>query len=350
MVRNRNSFDSTGYQIEYPTQNVTAMKCILVTGGAGYIGSHVCKALHARGFTPVTYDNLSRGHRDFVKWGPFVLGDIRDGSCLDSAIAAHQPQAVIHLAAYAYVAESTEKPLDYYDNNVKGSLELLKSLQRNGVRKLVFSSTCAVYGIPTSVPISERMEPRPINPYGETKLTVEKMITATSVDKSLSYVILRYFNAAGADLAGEIGEWHVPEPHIIPSVIERIMENKPICVYGSDYPTSDGTCIRDYINVVDLASAHVCAVEHLLKGNASDTLNLGTGKGYSVREIVVQLGRLLNTSPTVEYAPRRPGDPAELVANAQRAQSVIGWTPQVSDLPSILTSAISWHNRMRECR
>jgi UDP-glucose-4-epimerase GalE len=326
------------------------MPNILVTGGAGYIGSHVCKALHARGFTPVTYDNLCRGHREFVKWGPFELGDIRDGKRLDQVIATYRPHAVIHMAAYAYIAESVAKPLDYYDNNVKGSLEFLKALQRGGVANLVFSSTCAVYGIPSSVPISEETEPRPINPYGQTKLTVEKMIVSASMDKSLSYVILRYFNAAGADPAGEIGEWHEPEPHIIPSVIECLLERKPVRVFGNDYPTSDGTCVRDYINVVDLASAHVSALEHILGGKPSDTLNLGTGNGYSVREIVDQAGRLLGVVPTVEYRPRRPGDPAELVASADRARSLLGWTPENSDLTNILSSAIQWHRRLRACQ
>jgi UDP-glucose-4-epimerase GalE len=325
------------------------MDVILVTGGAGYIGSHVCRALRSRGLMPVVFDNLSRGHREFAKWGPFEFGDIRNGARLDEVIEKHRPLAAIHLAAFAYVAESVSKPLEYYDNNVRGSLELLKALQRGGVSRLVFSSTCAVYGIPAAVPISEQTEPRPINPYGQTKLTVEKMIAAAGADGSLSYMILRYFNAAGADPSGEIGEWHEPEPHIIPSVIECVLRETPVKVFGNDYPTYDGTCIRDYVNVIDLASAHVNATEHLLKGNASNTLNLGTGKGYSVREIVDQVGRHLGTVPVIEYMPRRPGDPAELVASADRARSILGWTPQNSDLTNILSSAISWHRRMRAC-
>jgi UDP-glucose-4-epimerase GalE len=323
------------------------MTKILVTGGAGYIGSHVCKALSATGYTPITYDNLSRGHREFVRWGPFEFGDVRDGENLDQVIAKHGPVAAIHLAAMAYVAESVAEPLKYYDNNVMGSLALLKALARADIRRLVFSSTCAVYGVPTKLPITEDTEPRPINPYGQTKLTVEQMMTAIAAIGSLNYVILRYFNAAGADPAGDIGEWHDPEPHLIPAVISRVMHGDSVVVFGADYPTPDGTCVRDYISVVDLAAAHVRAVGYLIEGKASSTLNLGTGNGCSVLDIINRVGKLIGSRPVVEYFPRRPGDPPELVACANLARSVLDWSPQYSDLNTVLTSAISWHRKMQ---
>jgi UDP-arabinose 4-epimerase len=319
------------------------MTSILVTGGAGYVGSHVCKALAAAGYTPVVYDNLSRGHRDFAKWGPFELGDIRDGDRLDGVIEAHRPHAAVHLAALAYVAESIADPLAYYDNNVGGSLTLLKALVRGGVGLIVFSSTCAVYGSPEALPIGEETDPRPINPYGETKLAVERMIAAAASVGRIQFAVLRYFNAAGADPDGEIGERHNPEPHLIPSVIMRVLAGEAVPVYGRDYPTLDGTCVRDYVSVVDLADAHVRAVRHLLSGKGNETLNLGTGQGFSVLEIVEQVGALVGRRPAIDFLPRRVGDPSRLIARAQSARLCLDWSPRYSDLKTVLSSAISWH-------
>ena len=319
------------------------MQTVLVTGGAGYIGSHVCKALNAAGFVPVVYDNLSRGHRDFIQWGPFERGNVRDGERLDKVIAAHRPVAAIHLAAFAYVAESVTDPLAYYDNNVIGSLGLLQALVRGGVGRIVFSSTCAVYGTPAEIPISEATEARPINPYGQTKLTVERMISDTAAARHLDYVILRYFNAAGADPNGDIGERHAPEPHLIPSVIASALSGDRVVVFGCDYPTADGTCVRDYIHVTDLADAHLKAVRHLLDRRGSATLNLGTGRGFSVLEIVNQVGELIGRPPLIEFRPRRAGDPPALVARAELARAHLNWSPRHSDMKSILSSAISWH-------
>jgi UDP-glucose-4-epimerase GalE len=326
---------------------LNAMTSILVTGGAGYVGSHVCKALAAAGYTPVVYDNLSRGHREFAKWGPFEFGDVRDGERLDRVIEAHRPSATVHLAALAYVAESVADPLAYYDNNVGGSLILLKALIRGGIGPIVFSSTCAVYGSPAAVPIGEQAELRPINPYGETKLAVERMIAAAASAGHVRFAVLRYFNAAGADPDGDIGERHDPEPHLIPSVIMRVLSGEAVPVYGKDYPTPDGTCVRDYVSVVDLADAHVRAVRHLLNGKGNETLNLGTGHGFSVLEIVEQVGALVGRRPAINFLSRRPGDPSRLVAHAQSARMCLDWWPRNSDLKTVLSSAISWHRGER---
>ena len=319
------------------------MVSILVTGGAGYIGSHVCKGLSSAGYLPVTYDNLCRGHRDFVRWGPFEYGDVRDGTRLDQVIAVHRPSAAIHLAALAYVAESVADPLAYCDNNIFGSLRLIQALVRGGIDRIVFSSTCAVYGSPPEMPISEATEPRPINPYGFTKLTVEHMILQVASTRQLGYVILRYFNAAGADLDGEIGERHDPEPHLIPTVIERALAGQSVAVFGSDYPTADGTCVRDYIHVSDLAQAHVQAVTHLMDRKNSMTVNLGAGRGISVLEIVNEVASLIGRPPRVTFLPRRPGDPPVLIARTDLARTLLNWSPQHSDINSILNSALTWH-------
>jgi UDP-arabinose 4-epimerase len=321
------------------------MASIRVTGGAGYIGSHICKALSGAGYMPVTYDNLSRGHRDFVRWGPFEYGDVRDGARLDQVLAAHRPTAAIHLAAFAYVAESVAYPLTYYDNNVVGSLRLMQALVRGGIDRIVFSSTCAVYGSPNEIPISEATEPGPINPYGFTKLAVERMILQVASATHLGYVILRYFNAAGADPDGEIGESHDPEPHLIPSVIARTLSGDSVSVFGMDYPTADGTCVRDYIHVTDLAEAHVRAVTHLMEDKGSMTVNLGANRGVSVLEIVNKVGSLIGRRPRIAFLPRRSGDPPVLVAGTDLARARLNWSPRYSELNLILSSAIAWHHR-----
>lgn len=323
------------------------MASILVTGGAGYIGSHVCKALHARGHVPVTYDNLVRGHRGFVKWGPLEVGDIRDEARLDAVIAQYRPQACVHLAAFAYIGESFAEPLAYYDNNVLGSLSLVRGLTRGGVRKLLFSSTCAVYGVPERVPVSEAAVPNPINPYGRTKLAVERMIADVAATGALDFGILRYFNAAGGDPDGEVGETHDPEPHLIPTVIARVVAGEPVAIFGDDYPTDDGTCIRDYIHVTDLADAHVRALAAIDGGERALAVNLGTGRGHSVRSIAHEVGRLTGKPVRLNITPRRQGDPPVLVAAADRARELLGWQPTYSDLETILRTAIAWHRKSR---
>ncbi len=314
---------------------------VLVTGGAGYIGSHTCKALHAAGFTPITYDNLSTGHKSFVKWGPLVIGDLLDADLLQKTIQEYKPIAVLHFAAAALVIESMHNPGKYYKNNVCGSSHLLEAM-RGQIPYLVFSSTCAIYGNPQFSPITEIHPQNPINPYGKSKLMVEQMIQ----DYPMNSVILRYFNAAGADFSGEIGEDHTPETHIIPSIIEVAKGlRKEIIVYGTDFPTSDGSAVRDYIHVEDLAHAHVNALKYLLKNNPSTIVNLGTGKGHSVLEIIGEVEKVANNRIPVVYEQRRKGEPSHLVANYKKAEELLQWAPKVSKLSLIVESAWSWHNR-----
>ena len=262
-------------------------KTILVTGGAGYIGSHTCKALSHAGYTPVTYDNLVYGHRWAVKWGPLEIGDISDRDRLDEVIRVYQPEGVIHFAAYAYVGESVKKPAKYYRNNVAGTLTLLESMHANGVNKIVFSSSCATYGVPEKTPISEEEPQFPVNPYGASKLMVEQMLKDFDSAYGIHFFSLRYFNAAGADLDTEIGESHDPETHLIPLILDAaIGRSSHVQIYGNDYGTPDGTCIRDYIHVVDLANAHIYALDYLRAHNDSQVVNLGVGIGHSVKEVI----------------------------------------------------------------
>ncbi len=299
---------------------------ILVTGGAGYIGSHTAKELDRAGYRVVVYDNLSRGHRWAVQWGPLEEGDLLDQDRLRKVLTEHRIDAVLHFAAFAEVGESMREPERYFRNNVTGSLSLLDAMHQAGVRRIVFSSTCALYGTPERVPITEDVPKAPANPYGESKLMVEKMLHWQGVCRGLQWMALRYFNAAGCDAAGDTGESHEPESHLIPALLEAAQGRRPPCpIFGSDYPTPDGTCIRDYIHVTDLAGAHVRALRHLENGGASMALNLGTGDGYSVHEILAAaekvIGRPIPTAPN----PRRPGDPPRLVAAPQRAFEVLGW-------------------------
>lgn len=318
------------------------MSTVLVTGGAGYIGSHTCKALARAGHTPIAYDNLSHGHRWAVKWGPLEEGDVRDRERLMDVLRRYRPEAAIHFAAYAYVGESVERPLAYYDNNVNGSLTLLEAMRSCGVARLVFSSSCAVYGTPERLPIDEGQLLAPINPYGATKRMVEQMLADAAGAHDLRSVSLRYFNAAGADLDGELGEAHDPEPHLIPRVLEAATVGGTVFVYGDDYETRDGTCERDYIHVTDLADAHVRALEHLAEANGVTAFNLGTGAGHTVREIVDAATRVTGRPVSVQVGERRAGDPAALVADGGRAQSVLGWRPLHSSLDTILGSAWTW--------
>ena len=320
------------------------MRTVIVTGGAGYIGSHACKALRQAGFRPVVYDNLVMGHQWAVKWGPLEMGDVTDQTRVEEVFDRHDPVGVIHFAAYAYVGESVEKPAKYYRNNVVGTLTLLEALRTRNVKNFVFSSTCATYGEPQRVPIPVDHPQNPINPYGATKLMIERILRDYDAAYGMRHVALRYFNAAGADLDGEIGEVHEPETHLVPLTIETAL-GKRACLYifGSDYPTRDGTAVRDYIHVTDLAEAHVLALQHLLAGEDSVSLNLGTGQGHTVREVVQAVGKVAGQPVPTELAPRRPGDPPQLVADASQSAELLNWTPTHSSLESIVESAWRWH-------
>ena len=323
-----------------------AEKTVLVSGGAGYIGSHTCKALSQAGYLPVTYDNLVYGHDWAVKWGPFERGDILDRSRLNDVMSHHKPKAVVHFAAFAYVGESVVNPGKYYRNNVMGSLTLLEAARDHGIRCFVFSSTCAIYGIPDSLPIREDARQDPINPYGASKQIVERMLSDFGAAHDIRSVALRYFNAAGADLDNETGESHDPETHLIPLVLDAVSDRRPdVSIFGSDYPTPDGTCIRDYIHVSDLADAHVKALQALERGSPSRAYNLGNGRGFSVREVVDTVERVTGLSVPAKLGDRRPGDPARLISDASRARSELGWEPRIAELDQIIRSAWAWHQR-----
>jgi UDP-glucose-4-epimerase GalE len=322
-------------------------KKVLVTGGAGYVGSHACKALYRAGYLPVAYDNLSYGHDWAVRWGPLETGDILDRQRLDDVIARHQPDAVMHFAAYAYVGESVDDPGKYYRNNVAGSLTLLEAVRDHGIGSIIFSSTCAVYGVPEQLPILETTLRQPINPYGNTKLFVERMLEDFAAAHDLKWVALRYFNAAGADPDCQIGEDHDPETHLIPLVLDAASGRRDaIHVFGTDYDTPDGTCVRDYVHVSDLASAHVLALQGLESGCESGPFNLGNGRGYSVKEVIQAAEQVTGLTIPIIASARRPGDPARLVADASRANEVLGWQPEIGDLNQIVATAWAWHQRM----
>ncbi len=317
-----------------------ARQKILVVGGAGFIGSHTAKLLHRQGFEPVVYDNLSTGHLTSVRWGPFVEGDILDTPRLAEAIESHRPAAIIHFAASAYVGESVENPAKYYANNVNGTLSVLEACRRTQADKLIFSSSCAIYGIPAHLPIRECEMPQPINPYGRTKLIAEHMLADYSAAYGLSYVALRYFNASGADPERELGEWHDPETHLIPrALLATAGAIETLEVYGDDYDTPDGTCVRDYIHVLDLARAHVLAVEYLLAGGDNLAVNLGTGHGTSIKEIVGAIERVCGRKVPVAMHRRRPGDPPALYAASDLAAEKLGFRALHSDIETIIRTA-----------
>jgi UDP-arabinose 4-epimerase len=319
-------------------------RTVLVTGGAGYIGSHACKALSKSGYFPVAFDNLIYGHRDFVKWGPFEKGDITDAGRLKEVMAQYQPEAVLHFAAFAYVGESVERPDKYYRNNVVGSLTLLETMKSMGIYKIVFSSSCATYGNPISLPITEDHVQNPLNPYGHTKLIVENMLKDFDRAYGIKSIALRYFNAAGADPDQEIGEDHTPETHLIPLIIYTALGIRPVLVVnGNDYPTPDGTCIRDYIHVTDLAEAHVLALKKLDAEPASQAFNLGNGSGYSVKEVIEAAERVMGEKVPLRFGPRRLGDPDRLISEPGRAIQELGWKPQHGDIKTILHHAWKWH-------
>ncbi|MCR5813717.1 MAG: UDP-glucose 4-epimerase GalE [Desulfovibrio sp.] len=323
------------------------MAKILVTGGAGYIGSHVCKYLAAHGYEVVVYDNLSTGHREMVRWGAFEHGDVRDDARLRCVLRKHKPDGLIHFASSISVGESVLDPGAYYENNVLGSLRIMQVLAQEGVRPLVASGSAAVYGLPDQVPVAETAKTAPINPYGRTKLVMEWMLEDFARAHALPWMVLRYFNAAGADPDGETGESHDPETHLIPNVLKavRFPKERQVSLFGDDYPTPDGTCIRDYIHVMDLASAHVLACEHLLQGKASQSINLGTGHGFSVREIVNAAEKVTGQKVPYVMKARRDGDPARLVADPTKAKEVLGWQTRYSDIETILSTAWAWEQK-----
>lgn len=319
---------------------------VLVTGGAGYIGSHACKALAEAGHTPIAFDSLVYGHEWAAQWGPFIRGDLADTALLRRVMEEHAVEAVIHFAAFAYVGESMTEPRKYFRNNVAHTLNLLDAMLDAGVRRIVFSSTCATYGVPESVPIAEDHPQAPVNPYGESKLMVEKILRWYGEAYDLRWMALRYFNAAGADPEGRIGEDHDPETHLVPLVLQAAAGQRPdVSIFGTDYPTPDGTAIRDFIHVDDLADAHVRALQHLDRGGESGMLNLGTGTGHSVREVIRAAERVTGRPVPVREAPRRPGDPAALVADARKAREVLGWQPRHTGIETILATAWNWLRR-----
>jgi UDP-glucose 4-epimerase len=320
---------------------------ILVTGGAGYIGSHCCKELSQKGFHPITIDNLVYGHRHFVRWGEFFQGDVGNPAHLKQCFSRHKIDAVMHFAAYAYVGESVENPLKYYENNLRNTIELLHAVVENNVRYFVFSSTCATYGNPLKTPIDEDHPQNPINPYGKTKRMIEQILEDYQAAYGLEYISLRYFNAAGADPDADVGEDHDPETHLIPLVLDVAAgKRKAIKVFGTDYETPDGTCIRDYIHVTDLARAHILAIERLLDGAGSGVYNLGNGQGFSVLEVIQRAGKITGKDIAAENADRRPGDPPVLIASNAKAVKELGWQPQYAGLDDIIGTAWRWHQKL----
>lgn len=318
---------------------------VLVLGGAGYIGSHTVYALVEKGEDVVIIDNLETGHMEAVhSKARFYEGDIRDRAFVDSVFEKEKIDAVIHFAANSLVGESMKDPLKYYDNNVNGTKVLLQSMVAHGIDKIVFSSTAATYGEPERVPILETDKTEPTNAYGETKLSMEKMFKWTDRAHGMKYVSLRYFNACGAHESGEIGEAHVPETHLIPLILQvPLGQRESISIFGEDYPTADGTCIRDYIHVMDLAQAHILAVEYLMQGNESAVFNLGNGVGFTVKEVIDTARKVTGHPIPAQTAPRRAGDPAQLIASSRKAKEVLGWNPCHEDLEEIIASAWKWH-------
>ena len=323
-------------------------KNVVVTGGAGYIGSHTCKYLASNGFNPIVLDNLSTGHREFVKWGPLVQVNLQDTAELINALIKFKPYAVIHFAGSSYVGESMKDPHKYYSNNVLGTISLLDAMSKSNVKRIVFSSSCATYGIPKQGLIDESTPQYPINPYGHSKLIIENILNSLANMGQISQVSLRYFNAAGADMEGEIGEFHAPETHLIPLAINSSMGGEILKVYGTYFDTPDNTAVRDYVHVEDLAIAHLMALNLLGGQDINEFFNIGTGTGVSVFEVLKRLQRF---GVDVRYtnAPRREGDPASLVALFDKANRILGWAPQKS-FDDILLSAICWHQRMRQQR
>jgi UDP-glucose-4-epimerase GalE len=319
---------------------------IMVTGGAGYIGSHACKALARAGYTPIAYDNLVYGHSQAVKWGPLEEGDISDSDRVQAVMWKYSPIAVMHFAAYAYVGESVEKPSKYYHNNVMGTLTLLESMRNCGIDKIIFSSTCATYGVPEQIPIPEDHHQNPINPYGRGKLMIEWILQDYAAAYGVKYTSLRYFNAAGADPDAEIGEDHNPETHLIPLILDVALGKRDYLeIFGTDYDTPDGTCIRDYIHVTDLADAHLLALEYLVKGGDSVVFNLGNGHGFSVKEVIASALKITGSDIECVKSKRRSGDPPILIGSSDKIKKNLGWNPVFYDLDAIIETAWRWHRK-----
>jgi UDP-glucose 4-epimerase len=316
---------------------------VLVTGGAGYIGAHACKALAAAGFTPVAFDNLSTGWAEAVRWGPLVQGDLMDRAAIDAALAEHRPVAVMHFAALSLVGQSMQVPALYWRVNTGSALNLFEACAGAGVRHVVLSSTCATYGDQDGVLLTEETPQRPINAYGGSKLAVERMLADFGTAHGLSHVIFRYFNVAGADPQGAIGEQHRPETHLIPLMLDAVAGRRPaLTVFGTDYPTPDGTCVRDYVHVTDLAEAHVLGLRRLLSGQGNGVFCLGTGRGFSVREVIEASRTVTNRLVPVVTGDRRPGDAASLVCSSTRAVEILGWEPKRSSLRQMIGDAWAW--------
>ncbi len=320
---------------------------ILIVGGAGYIGSHVNKVLNEKGYDTLILDNFSYGHRELVQWGEVLEGDLGDVELLDRIFQEYPITGVMHFAAFTYVGESVTRPAEYYQNNTANTLNLLRSMVKNKVKNFIFSSTCAVYGVPEKIPLTEDHPLNPINPYGRSKLMVEEMLHDFSQAYDFNYISLRYFNAAGAAPDDGIGEWHQPETHLIPLVLDAAREIRDkVSIFGTDYPTPDGTCIRDYIHVLDLAQAHIQALEYLEKNNKSQVFNLGNGQGFSVREVIESCRKVTGRNIQVEEEDRRPGDPPILLGSSKRAEEILGWKVEWVELEDIIASAWKWHEKL----
>ncbi len=327
--------------------HTTDRKTIIVTGGAGYIGSHACKALAQAGYSPLVIDNLSSGRADFAKWGELAVGELEDTEFLRKVFAAHSVEAVMHFASLINVGESVKNPLLYYDKNIVPALRLLQVMREFQIKKMIFSSTCAVYGTPERIPMTEDLPQAPMNPYGKSKWTIENLLKDLVSAGAMSVVSLRYFNACGADLEGEVGEDHHPETHLIPLAIRAALDPVyTLKVFGSDYPTADGTCVRDYVHVADLADAHVLALKSLRNEPHMDIYNLGAARGYSIYEIIREIEAVSGNKVKYTVEGRREGDPAVLVADSQKIQAQLGWKPKHSDLRTIISSAIRWYNKL----
>ncbi|MCG2722128.1 MAG: UDP-glucose 4-epimerase GalE [Thermodesulfovibrionales bacterium] len=321
---------------------------ILIVGGAGYIGSHVNKFFSLRGYRTVVFDNLVYGHREFVKWGEFFFGDLADKEQIRRCFREYAIDAVMHFSAFAYVGESVADPAKYYLNNVANTLNLLEVMREFQVRHFIFSSTCATYGIPGTVPIPEDHPQKPVNPYGRSKLMIEEILKDYDSAYGIKHINLRYFNAAGADPDTEIGEQHDPETHLIPLAIDAALgRREDIRIFGTDYPTKDGTCIRDYIHVMDLADVHIKALEYVKDGETSDSFNLGNGTGHSVREVIDTVKRISSRDFRVIETERRAGDPPVLIGSSQKAIATLGWRPQFADIGTIVETALRWHSKKR---
>jgi UDP-glucose 4-epimerase len=322
---------------------------ILIVGGAGYIGSHVNKLLNESGYETIILDNLSYGHKEAVQWGILEECDIKDIDDIDKIFTKYDIDAVMHFSSFIEVGESVTNPEKYYTNNVVNTMNLLKVMLKHDVKKFIFSSTCATYGVPQKIPLTEDHPQNPINPYGWTKLMVERILKDYDTAYGLKSIILRYFNASGADESGLIGENHNPESHLIPLILDAaIGKREDIKIYGTDYDTPDGTCIRDYIHVNDLADAHIKALEYLNENNTSNEFNLGNGKGFSVREVIESVKKVTGRQFKVSETPRREGDPAVLIGSAQKAKDLLGWNPQYVQIDQIVETAWNWHQKLNK--